>query len=96
MRADLAYYKSCEDLEDLTEEEVKELGDLLRARPVRKAVGKILERVHGIPEQLAQISLLDNAGIQRAIELQAQYRACIQLFDDLLTQAGIGTEEIKT
>lgn len=96
MRADLDYYSSCANLGDLTEEEVKELGDLLRAKPVRKAVGKILERADAIPRMLTSISLLDNAGVQKAIELQAQYKACIQLFDDLLTQAGIGIEEIKS
>jgi hypothetical protein len=94
MRSDLAYYESCLDLGELTPEEQIELAQVLRNLAVRKAFGKILERANEIPERLAlTVNLLTDAGRLDGIMLQAQYRACIKLFDDLLTQAGIGVEE---
>lgn len=81
------WYDKLPAAEPLTPQEAEELKSLLGSAAFRKASANIIERADGLREQMMGVNFLGQDGVTKAMTLQAQYRACIQLFDDLLTQA---------
>lgn len=81
------WYSDLPPSKDLTPAQAKDLREVMSHPAFKLAVSNILERADGLMRQLAGVDLLAPNGVSKAISIQAEYRTCIKIFDDLITQA---------